>query len=84
MSRNRITARVQQIDNLEYTLGCRFATNISPTCRAQLIGYDDKLAYFKTLPNESWDKYNGCAGQEFWMPIQMVVCTQPMEWSCEI
>ena len=84
MGRNKVTPRVRQIENLEHALGCRFATNISPTYRAQLIGYDHRFAYFKTLANESWDKYNGCAGQEFWIPIPIVICTQPMEWSCEI
>ncbi len=65
-------------------IAMRFATNLSPTLRAQLLGYDEKLAYFKTLPNDEWPKYNNVAGQEFWIPLQVIVCEQPMEWSCQL
>lgn len=81
---NKITIRVPQKHTINDVLGCRFSTNISPTMRAQLIGYDENLAYFKTLPNDEWPKYNYTAGQEFWILLKMVICEQPMEWSCEL
>lgn len=84
MGRFKVTPRVHQGYSIRDAVGCRFRTNLSPTLRAQLISYDDKHAYFKTLPNEEWPKYNGVAGQEFWLPLRMVLCEQPMEWSCPL
>lgn len=84
MGRNRVTPRVEQQHHISDVIGCRFATNLSPTLRAQLLGYDEKLAYFKTLPNDEWPKYNNAAGQEFWIPLRVVVCEKPMEWSCQL
>lgn len=84
MGRNKVTPRVVQDYDLRDALGCKFSTNLSATCRAQFIGVENDLAYFKTVPHESWEKYNNCAGQVFWIPLRTAICMQPMEWCCDI
>lgn len=84
MGRHKITPRIESIYPLEDTMGCVFTTNLSPTTYAQLIGYDDKLAYFVTTENEQWPKYNACEGQDFWIPLGMAVCMKPIELSCKL
>jgi hypothetical protein len=80
---SRITPRIQQIDVVEDVIGCVFSTNLSPTMRAQLIGYKKELGYFQVTPHEEWDKYNDCAGEVFWIPLAMVVSMKPMNlWCC--
>jgi len=84
MGVHKITPRTESVYPVECTMGCIFPTNISPTLYAQLIGYDAKLAYFVTTANEEWPKYNDCVGQEFWLPLSMVVCMKPTQLSCKL
>ena len=84
MGRHKITPRVETTYHIDDVIGCIFSMNVSPTLRAQLLGYDDKLAYFRTTQNSKWHKYNKCAGQEFWMPLRAVVCMTPLKLSCPL
>lgn len=84
MGVHRITSRTKYVYPIEDTMGCIFSTNISPTTYAQLIGYDDKLAYFVTTENDQWPKYNACKGQEFWIPLSLAVCMKPVKLSCKL
>lgn len=84
MGVHKITPRTEYAHPIAHTVGCIFTTNISPTIYAQLVGYDDKLAYFVTTENEQWTKYNSCKGQEFWIPLTIAVCMNPVELSCKL
>jgi hypothetical protein len=60
-----------------------FSTNLSPTLKAKLIGYDQDKGYFIVIKNDEWTKYNDCEGDLFWIPLSMVVTMQPLPESVD-
>ena len=78
MSSRRITPRVDTVQDIDTMIGKRASTNISPTFRARLLGYDDKWGYFRVVENHSksnglnWGKYNSSAGQIIEISTQML------------
>ena len=45
----KVTPRVNTIDHIKEALGRTVYTNISPTMKAKLIGYDENKSYFEVL-----------------------------------
>ena len=74
----RIIPRETVIDKLEDVIGMDFNTNISPTMKARLLGYEGDKAYYEVLEHEEHTKYNSSAGQIFYLPTQMAVTMQPI------
>ena len=69
----KVTPRVNTISHIKEALGRTVYTNISPTMKAKLIGYDEDKSYFEVLPHEKDTVYNECAGQEFYVTTQMAL-----------
>ena len=74
-----ITPRETVIDKLDDVIGRDFATNISPTTRARLLYYKKDKAYYEVIEYDKWPKYNGCAGQVFYLPLKMAITMAPLE-----
>mgnify|MGYP003641423528 FL=1 len=78
MGRRGITPRIDTVQDIDTMIGKRASTNLSPTFRARLLGYDDKWGYFRVVENRSkrkglnWGKYNSSAGQIMEIPTQML------------
>ncbi len=70
----KVTPRVKTINHIKEAIGKITYTNISPTMKAELVGYDDEKSWFITLPHPVHTKYNECAGQSFYVPTYMAIC----------
>jgi len=70
----KVTPRTKTINHIREAVGRVTYTNISPTMKAELIGYDEEKAWFTVKEHSEHTKYNECAGQSFYVPTYMAIC----------
>jgi hypothetical protein len=70
----KVTPRTKTINHIREAVGRVTYTNISPTMKAELIGYDEEKAWFIVKEHSEHTKYNECAGQSFYVPTYMAIC----------
>ena len=70
----KVTPRTKTIDHIREAVGRVTYINISPTMKAELIGYDEEKAWFVVKEHSEHTKYNECAGQSFYVPTYMAIC----------
>jgi hypothetical protein len=70
----KVTPRIKTVNHIKDAVGKVTYTNISPTMRAELVGYNEEKSWFITLPHPTQTKYNECAGQSFYVPTYMAIC----------
>jgi len=70
----KVTPRTKTINHIREAVGRVTYTNISPTMKAELIGYDEEKAWFVVKEHSEHTKYNECAGQSFYVPTYMAIC----------
>jgi len=70
----KVTPRTKTIDHIREAVGRVTYTNISPTMKAELVGYDEEKAWFVVKEHSEHIKYNECAGQSFYVPTYMAIC----------
>ena len=70
----QVTPRTKTIDHIREAVWRVTYTNISPTMKAELIGYDEEKAWFVVKEHSEHTKYNECAGQSFYVPTYMAIC----------
>lgn len=75
----KTTPRERTIEHIKDAIGKTTYTNISPTMKAELIGYDEEKSWFVVKEHEEHTKYNHCAGQTFYVPTYMAVCFSYIE-----
>lgn len=75
----QITQRVKTFNHIKEVIGRITYTNLSPTMKARLVSYDKEKSYFEVQPHEEHTKYNGCAGQTFYVPTYMAICFNYIE-----
>lgn len=67
----KITPRVKVIEDLNDHIGDIFPISISPTGRGKLLYCEGDKAHYEVTESEIFTKYNFCAGQKFYLPMQM-------------
>ena len=70
----QVTPRIKTIKHIKEAVGKVIYTNISPTMKAELTGYDDEKSWFVVKEHEEHTQYNSCAGQTFYVPTYMAIC----------
>jgi hypothetical protein len=70
----QVSPRIKTFEDIKEAIGKVTYTNISPTMKAKLIGYDGDKSWFEILPHEEHTQYNSCAGQTFYVPTYMAIC----------
>ena len=70
----QVSPRIKTFEDIKEAVGKTTYTNLSPTMKAKLIGYDGDKSWFEILPHEEHTKYNGCAGQMFYTSTSMAIC----------
>jgi hypothetical protein len=75
----QVTPRIKTLQHIKEAVGRVTFTNISPTMKAELIGYDEEKSWFVVKEHPEHTKYNECAGQTFYVPTYMAICFNYIE-----
>jgi hypothetical protein len=69
----QVTPRIKTIKHIKEAVGKVTYTNISPTMKAELTGYDDEKSWFVVKEHEEHTQKNSCAGQTFYVQTYMAI-----------